>query len=392
MQAKDNFSVALIKAELFKQGGLEKYTWQIAHDFCQRGCEVTILTSGKVQAPFFHPKLKIITFPINHILSFLNVVHFDKACCEYLSKFPSSIIFSLDRNRFQTHLRAGNGVHAAYLQHRKREEGFVKRLSFAINPLHNTILSLEKKGFEHSDLKILFTNSFMVKQEILKFYQIDPSKIQVVHNGVEWHAMQEDFDQWTIQKEKVVQALKLDASAFQFLFIGHNFKRKGLEKLLAALACIKEEQFQLSVVGKDKNLSYFKALASRLGLSKKIFFHGPQNPVIPFYQIADCLVVPSLYDPFANVTVEALAMGLFTISSKYNGGSEILTEQNGAVVEALEDPISFSQILRQALNQHKTTKRASDIRQTVKHLDFSNQLRAITESTIHSVINTKRRK
>lgn len=386
MQTKDKLSVALIKAELFKQGGLEKYTWQIAHDFCQRGCEVTILTSGKVQAPFSNPKLKIIAFPINHILSFLNVVHFDKACYEYLSKFPSSIIFSLDRNRFQTHLRAGNGVHAAYLQHRQREEGFVKHLSFTINPLHHSILSLEKKGFEHPDLKILFTNSFMVRQEVLKFYQIDPNKIQVVHNGVEWHAMQESFDQWATQKEKIMKELKLDLLAFQFLFIGNNFKRKGLEKLFAALASIKEEYFQLIVVGKDKNLPYFKALASRLGLSKKVFFQGPQNPIIPFYQIADCLVIPSLYDPFANVTVEALAMGLFTISSKYNGGSEILTEQNGSVVEALEDPHSFSQILMQALNQRKTTKRASDIRQTVKHLDFSNQLKAITESTIHSII------
>jgi len=390
MKVKDNPAITLIKAELFKQGGLEKYTWQIAHDFCKRGSEVTVLTSGPVQAPFSSSQLKMISFPINHILSFLNVLHFDKACTEYLTKYPSPIVFGLDRNRFQTHIRAGNGVHAAYLRHRAKEEGFVKILSFTINPLHNAILSLEKKGFEHPDLKILFTNSFMVKKEILEFYHIDPSKIQVVHNGVEWHALQESFDQWETQKEKLLQELKLDPFAFQFLFIGHNFKRKGLEKLLSALALIKEEHFQLNVVGKDKNLPYFETLARRLGLSQKVFFYGSQKQIVRFYQIADCLVVPSLYDPFANVTVEALAMGLFTISSKYNGGCEILTEQNGEVIESLDDPLSFSQVLMQALNRRKTTNSAHSIRQSVEHLDFSNQLRSITESTISSYTNPQK--
>lgn len=379
-------AITLIKAALFKQGGLEKYTWQVAQDFCQQGCEVTILTSGQTKAPFSNPRLNMIAFPINHRLSVLNVLHFDQACREHLSKFPSPIVFSLDRNRYQTHLRAGNGVHAAYLRHRSKEEGRIKQLSFAINPLHRAILSLEKKAFEHPDLKILFTNSFMVKQEVLECYRTDPSKIQVVHNGVEWHALQESFDAWEIQKEKELRALQLDPCAFQFLFIGHNFRRKGLERLLAALALIKEEHFQLSVVGKDKQLSYFEALVWRLGLSKKIVFHGPQHPITRFFQIADTLLIPSLYDPFANVTAEALAMGLFTISSKYNGGSEILTAQNGKVIETLEDPVSFSQTLKEALNRRKTAKSAQSIRQTVKHLDFSQQLRIMTELTLNSAV------
>ncbi len=387
MKAKDKPAVTLIKAALFNQGGLEKYTWEIARDFCTQGCDVSVLTSGPVQAPFSHPQLKIITFPVDHLFSFWNVAHFDKACTEYLEKNPSPIVFSLDRNRFQTHIRAGNGAHAAYLSHRSKEEGFAKRLSFAVNPLHRTILSLEKKGFEHPDLKILFTNSFMVKQEISNFYSTDPNKIQVVHNGVEWHAMQGAFDQWESQKERTLQELKLDPTAFQFIFIGHNFLRKGLGKLLSAFSLIKKENFQLSVIGKDKNLSYFEALSRQLQLAQKIFFLGPQKLTAQFYQMADCLVIPSLYDPFANVTVEALAMGLFTISSKWNGGHEILDKQNGAVIESLDDPISFSQLLKAALNFRKTASSAHSIRQTVRRLDFSNQLKCITESTIKSVIN-----
>lgn len=377
-------AITLIKSELFKQGGLEKYTWQIARDFCTLGCQVTILTTGLKQPLFSHALLRIINLPIDHVFSFLNVMRFDKACRKYLAKHPTPIIFSFDRNRFQTHLRAGNGVHAAFLERRKIEEGFVKNLSFFLNPLHQTILSLEKKGFEHPDLKILFANSMMVKQEILKFYHVDPDKIQVVHNGVEWHTMKEAFDEWESQREKILHTHHLDPQAFQFLFIGHNFFRKGLDKLLRALALVKNEHFQLSVIGKDKNMSHFEQLVQHLGLSKKVFFFGPQKQTNTFYQMADCLVIPSLYDPFANVTLEALAFGLFVISSKSNGGHEILTSQNGAVIDSLEDLVSFSQTLKRTLNFRKTTNSACMIRDSVKHLDFSKQLRQITELTINS--------
>lgn len=362
--------ITLIKGELFKQGGLEKYTWQIARDFCRLGRNVTLLTTGNVQAPFNDPLLQIVSFPIDHALSFLNVVHFDRLCADYLKQHPTPIVFSLDRLRFQTHIRAGNGSHAAYLRMRASEEGLAKKLSFALNPLHRAILSLEKKGFEHPGLKILFTNSNMVKQEILSLYNTDPGKIHVVHNGVEWHALQQKFDTWEEQKQE----------AFQFLFMGHNFKRKGLDKLLYALAQMKNEPFELSVVGHDKNSAAFEQLAKTLGLNVR--FYGPRKDAHIFYQKADCLVIPSLYDPFANVTVEALAFGLFVVSSKTNGGHEILTPENGAILESVDDPISFAKTLKKAMEQKKTAQRALAIRNSVQHLDFSNQLRRITQLSL----------
>lgn len=369
--------VTLIKSALFHQGGLEKYSWQIAADFCALGAQVTVLTTGSPSPAFSHPLLKVVSLSVDHHLSFLQVLHFDQACAKYLAQKPTPVIFSLDRNRFQTHIRAGNGVHAAYLQRRRQQEGLLKGISFAINPLHQAILSLEKKAFEHPGLKRLFTNSEMVKKEISEFYQTDPQKVQVVHNGVEWRRMQSAFDTWEVEKERMLSELNLDQSAFQFLFIGHNFRRKGLEKLLKALSMLRQEHFQLSVIGKEKDLSYFNDLIAAWGLSQKVFLFGPRNDAWRFYQLADCLVIPSLYDPFANVTVEGLAMGVFVLSSRTNGGHEVLHDKNGSTVN-IEDPQAFAKILKETLNRPKTPARALSIRQSVKHLDFSNQLRQIT--------------
>ena len=312
----------------------------------------------------------------------IQLLHFNKSCEEYLKQHPSPIVFSLDRTRSQTHIRAGNGVHAQYLAYRKLDEGKLKGLSFSLNPLHRMLLSIEKRAFEQPELKLLFANSHRVRQEILEHYNVDPKKIVVIHNGVEWQQMQPIFDRWEEQKIPACKKFGLDPHVFQFLFIGHNYRRKGLDKLLLALSHLSHYNFQLSVIGREKNLNAYRYKTEKLGLRDKVFFFGSSQEIFSFYQLADALVIPSLYDPFANVTVEALAMGLFVISSKTNGGSEVLTKDSGVIIDTLEDSHSFTAALKTALTHPKKAKQAMHIRSSVQHLDFSRQLRVMTMLTI----------
>lgn len=359
-------------------GGAEKYTWRLAQAFRDKGSSVTILTTGE---PFKSSSdVSIITHPLSSKLSFRRVNEYDAFCTRTLKELKADVIFGLDRNRFQTHLRASNGVHAAYLERRKQSEPFWETLSFRLNPLHRTLLSIEKTSFEHPELKMLFTNSAMVKEELLRFYKTDPKKIHVVHNGVEWKEMGKDFEQWPTERNLIAKQLNLPPEAYHFLFIGHNYKRKGLEKLLQGLSLLEGRDFHLSVVGKEKNLSHFQSLAKKLHLENQVRFFGPRSDIRSFYQLADCLVIPSFYDPFANVTVEALAMGVFVVSSKANGGHEILTEGSGECIENLFDPASVAEALKVALAHPKTEQSAHRIRAGVAHLDFANQLRYFEES------------
>ncbi|MGE5196076.1 MAG: glycosyltransferase, partial [Anaerolineae bacterium] len=340
---------------------------------------VTILTTDSLVDSFKEKNLSIKSQEKVPLSSFRKLRSYDRFCENFLAANPSDIVLGLDRNRFQTHLRAGNGVHRAYLEKRKMIDPFFKRLSFAFNPLHQTILSFERKAFESPQLKILIANSHMVKQEILHFYATDPKKIHVIHNGMEWQEMHNDFDEWPQKKGLIASALKLDPSVFHFLFIGHHYRRKGLEKLLEALSLLRKETFHLSVVGKDKDIASYKTLAHRLNLGEKVSFFGSQPNLRPFYQLADCLVVPSFYDPFANVTVEALAMGLFVISSKTNGGHEVLSEESGLVIDDLMRPDAIADTLRRGMKRAKTLQGARGIRESVRHLDFSNQLKHLTD-------------
>ena len=377
-------AITLLKSSISHLGGLEKYTLRLAGAFAKKGCNVSLLTTGDTRG--IDPLTSINTFSHTYRskLSVFKVTEFDKFCSYSLKKKPSSIIFGLDRNRHQTHIRAGNGAHAAYLFHRKKSEGFLKKVSFSLNPLHRLLLSIEKESFESPELKTLFTNSHMVKTEILSYYNVDPSKIEVIHNGVEWQEMQKPFNESFSNKNFLEKELGVPTNVFHFLFIGHNFERKGLGELLEALVFMKDKDFHLSVIGSDKNNHKYEQKAANLGLSTKVSFFGQRKDVSKFYQMADCLVIPSHYDPFANVTVEALAMGLSIVSSKLNGAAEILTKDSGQIIEDLFDPYSLLNCLEKALKKPKTPVLAEEIREGVKHLDFPLQLNKMIDKTLET--------
>jgi len=222
----------------------------------------------------------------------------------------------------------------------------------------------------------------MVKKEILQFYNTPPEVIEVIHNGVEWTEMQTPFNHWQEKRENLLRALHLDPQAYQLLFIGHHYQRKGLKPLLQGLSLLKGAPVQLCVIGKEKKMSYFQQMAEGLGLKKSIRFLGQRSDISQLYQMADALAIPSSYDPFANVTVEALAMGLYVISSITNGGSEILEPYSGVVIEDSNNPYAIALAIEKAINTPKTAASSLRIRESVRYLDFPNQLKQIISSTI----------
>lgn len=366
-------SVTILKSDFTKIGGAEKYARYLAHKFHQKGCPVTVLTTEPVQGNF---PFEVVSMTPQSKTSVSKLWDFERFCEDYLKRYPTEIIFGLDRNRMQTHIRASNGVHKCYLKHRLAFEPKWKYFRHMLNPLHSSLLHIEKTSFEHPQLRTLFANSHLIKQEILSCYRVDPEKICVIHNGVQWEDWQEEFD---------ASFEQIRTGPYQFLFIGNNFHRKGLFPLLRGMKNLLSHDFHLHVIGYDKNLRKFIHACEKWGLQNRVSFHGRQTDILPFLQQCDCLVIPSFYDPFANVTLEALAMGLFVISSKMNGGSEILTRETGRIIDDLHDEIEMKKTLENALMHPKTLEQARLIRHSIQHLDFSLQLDTYVEKCLSPI-------
>lgn len=368
--------VAVLISDLFSGGGLEKDSWYCALAFAKAGKKVDLLTSGPAVKPAQYPSHKNITIYSLCKKPHLSLTHkkrFDKAAERFLKTHDYSIVFGLDQNTHLTHFRAGNGSHPFCLKHRALYENALKRLSFKLNPLHKTLIRFEQKLIQNPSLKKIFTNSHFIKRAFCEQYNLPSDFVDVIYNGVEFTAFEPHFKSWEKKRASLLKQRKLSPKNFQFVFVGSGFARKGLSALIKAFAHLKNEPVELSVIGKDKHLKRYKALAEKLGIASQIHFFGKRDDAHTFYQLADSCVIPSYYDPCANVTLEALAMGLYVVSSKTNGGFELLSKETGCVIDDLLDPLSCLKALRTALEHPKTAKSAKKIRTSVKEYEFEKQ-------------------
>ena len=357
--------IAILKSRIAYLGGLEKYAQEIAKAFLKNGCQVTILTTGK---PIHIDQIEVISLCPHQKNVCKLIPNFEKKIDHFLSKNPQDIVFGLDRTKYQTHYRAGNGVHNSFLEHKKNS--FFKKLYHALSQKHRFINKVEKNLFESSKLKLIVVNSKKIKDELTSTFSLDPSKIEVVHNGF-------DEKKYTFSKNN-----DLKKTTLQLLFVGHNYKRKGLELTLRTLAEFPNKDFQLIVIGKDKNISYYKSLSKKLSLDHKVLFLGSQNDLSPFYQRADIFILPTSYDPFSNVVVEALSMGNYVITSSSNGASEIINSTSGEIISNLNSIDELKASFEKAFKKDFSSELKSQIRKSVKHLSLDNQLLKLTKLSL----------
>ncbi len=118
------------------------------------------------------------------------------------------------------------------------------------------------------------------------------------------------------------------------LFAGNDFQRKGLQLLLEALAMVRDEKLKLIVASLDPPGRYARWAAAN-GLGKNVVFAGHQKKMEKLYGASDLFILPTRYDAFANVCLEALACGVPVITTRTNGASELIENgRNGYVMAA----------------------------------------------------------
>tara|TARA_A100001015_G_scaffold319138_1_gene441131 strand:+ start:675 stop:1502 length:828 start_codon:yes stop_codon:yes gene_type:complete len=96
-----------------------------------------------------------------------------------------------------------------------------------------------------------------------------------------------------------------------------------------------ETPCHLWVIGKGDPTIYTKTIDS-LGVSDRVTFYGSVENTSPWYQMADLFVLPTIYDPFSNSSLEAIACGCPVLTTSSNGASECVNPQNGLVVSSPE--------------------------------------------------------
>ena len=234
--------------------------------------------------------------------------------------------------------RAGDGVHRRWLELRSAAASPLERLGIALNPYHRYVCArregdVRAPAAARGDLQLA-----MVRDEIRRGFRIAPEKLHVIYNGVDlehFHpapararcaaprAPSSAAGRATRCSSSSARASRARASARR-----STRSRRGER---GRSGCV--------VVGTRPRAGAFRRQARSLGLESRVRFLGGSEDVRPLYAAADCLILPSRYDPFPNTALEALAMGLPAIVSSRCGAAEIIEPGvNGWVCEPDDAP------------------------------------------------------
>lgn len=221
---------------------------------------------------------------------------------------------------------------------------WIQWLRVATSPRLLTYLWLERMRFAPGKRRRIVAASSALATAMRQVYPASADSIAVITPGVEMPVPKPGS-----QQELRIQAresLGLPSSGTCMLFIGNDFRKKGLPALIQALARLRDlgEGLFLAVAGNPAQRDAMQSLARDLGVADRIFFLGALAQMDAAYCAADYLVHPTLQDAYAMVVLEAMAYGLPVIVSAppYCGIADDLTNGDNALLIA--DPQDGEQI------------------------------------------------
>ncbi|MEG3640081.1 glycosyltransferase family 4 protein [Magnetococcus sp. PR-3] len=351
--------VAIIRQRYTDFGGAERFLGRAVDALAQRGVHITMLARDwpeHANRHLINPK---------YITRTGRDRGFAQAVCNHLKNEKYDLVQSHERIPCCDLYRAGDGVHREWLKQRKRFMGWKAAWADRM-PYHRYILDAESRLFNSQQLKAVVCNSAMVKQELMDHFDMPSHKLHVIYSGIDSDRFHPDLKE---HRHSVREQWKIPQDVPLFLFVGSGFERKGVGPLLQALAQMPKQAYLL-IVGKDKKRSAYQTLAKKLGLSARVRFCGPQKDVRPFYGAADGVALPTLYDPFPNVALEAMACGLPLLSSTKSGAMDLIESgHNGWLCDAL-DIETMAQHLLSMCDTTRNTNVGKAARATVEPLSL----------------------
>ena len=314
--------LAFIKQKHVPFGGGEGYVRRLMKGCAQNGHEVHLITAFWPEGDFDFP-VTVNTVSINRRSRRTRLFSFAESVRQCVDAGEFDCVFSLERTASQHIWRAGEGVHKVWLEHRAEFEPGWKTWFNAHSSGHHAYLEMEERCVRSTPH--IIANSNMVKGYLQRVYPGLSATVHVIHNGCDTAFFTPDGR--AESRCEIASRHGLSTDVPLILFPGSDWVRKGLRQAFLILAGVPEAR--LIVAGRGNPAPWMK-IAHNLGVSGRVIFAPPTQGLRTYYRAADVVLLPTWSDPFANVSLEAIACGTPFVTTAYNGGCEIVKQgENG---------------------------------------------------------------
>jgi glycogen(starch) synthase len=224
----------------------------------------------------------------------------------------------------------------------------------------------------------LITCSSYMREHVSDIYGLDDERVAVIPNGIDPLDLQPVEDLDTLRGRFAAPSDKL------VLLVGRLVYEKGFQIALEALPGVIERlgDVRYLVAGSGTAETELKRLARRLGLLEHGTFMGwiGDDTLHSLYRIADLTVVPSIYEPFGLVALEAMASGCPTIVADTGGLREVVPNEHVGLRFRSRDPRSLATMMERVLRDAPLRERlVAEASEHVLRFDWADIARQTVE-------------
>ncbi|WP_456014893.1 glycosyltransferase family 4 protein [Methylorubrum populi] len=338
------FEIVQVVQELSAAGGAETVAWELAHVFSRSGIPNRVITSRVGEG--LDPRVAV-----ERVVPWLSRIP-TRGRFRYLGRlfvvpvFTLAAAVALRRHRASAVISHGDSlagdilvvhaVNAASLGQKRRNGEW----RWALNPMHLWVALRDRWMIGGLRYRRYVAVSGRVRDELRSLYAVPEARIEIIPNGIDLARFRVD----PAAGPAIRAAFGIADTAKVLLFVSHEFGRKGLEHVIGALTRLGPE-YRLLVVGSD-NPAPYRALAG--ARAADVIFAGAHSDMPAFYAAADALVLPSSYETFSLVCMEAMACGVPVFATAVGGIEEYLADGvNGYVVR--QDAAHIAETVERAL-------------------------------------------
>ncbi|MGA2063452.1 MAG: glycosyltransferase family 4 protein [Thermoguttaceae bacterium] len=328
-----------------RRGGAEQWTFQHAQRLLARGHEVHVVARA-VSGPA--AELPLVHHCFGPVRSVLGKA---RAAERELARLDLDVIHDMGTGWNGHLVQSEDGSRLAQWERKLLALPAwlrpTKRAMLGVLPRYRQFRCLMARQFGDPQ-RIVVAVSRMCARDYQQYHGVPPERIRLVYHGSDNERFSpEHRRRW---REPVRRRLGIRQDEVLLLFVGHDYLRKGLRTAVRAVERLAAAggRVRLAVVGGKRHGHPLRLTDAQRGV---VTLAGTVDDPVPYYAAADAFVLPTFYDPSSLSVSEAAASGLPSVTTRFNGAAELLTEGvDGFVIEDPADDAALAERLGRLLD------------------------------------------